>query len=171
MSLPIETDRLILRQMKIDDIDDLLGIFSDPIAMKYFNIVFDKSQMETWVQRNLNHHAQYGYSLYSVILRNNQRLIGDCGLETTEIEGQLVVGIGYDFLREYWNNGYATEAAMAVKNYGFRRYGFQKIYCWINPENIASQRVAEKIGMTLEKKVLRDNKTYAIFSLSRSGSP
>ena len=170
MLLPIETDRLILRQMKFDDVDDLLGIFSDPETMKYFNIVFDRSRMETWLHRNLEHHAKYGYSLYSVILKNNRWLIGDCGLETTEIEGRLVVGIGYDFLREFWNNGYATEAAMAVKDYGFSRFGFRKLYSWINPENIASQRVAEKIGMTLEKKVLRDKKTYAIFSVRRSGS-
>ncbi len=166
----IETKRLYLRLMNIRDVDQLLLIFSDPEAMKYFNVVFDRKRMENWVNDNLDHQKRYGYSLYSVILRSNDELIGDCGLETDEIEGNKIVGIGYDFRREYWNKGYATEAAAAIRDYGFSHFNFDKLSAWINPENVPSKRVAEKIGMRVESTVLRGGKPYMLYSVLRAGA-
>ena len=163
----LETKRLILREMKKEDTEAFLDIFSDPIAMQYFGVIFDLAQMKTWVQSNLEHQAKYGFSLLTVVLKQNDEIIGDCGLETTEIESELVVGIGFDFRRKYWNKGYATEAAMAVRDYGFKKYNFDKISAWINPENVASQRVAEKIGMIKVKSVLRGGKPYALYSIEK----
>jgi len=163
----IETERLILRGMREEDTEAFLRIFSDPVAMQYFGVIFDRARMEAWVRDNLEHQAKYGFSLLSVVLKDSDEVIGDCGLETTEIEGELVVGVGFDFRREYWNRGYATEAATAVLDYGFTEFGFDKISGWIDPDNVASRRVAEKIGMRREKFVLRGSKKYALYAISR----
>ena len=163
----IETERLILRQMREDDAEDLLGIFSDPIAMQYFGVIFDRARMDQWVRSNLDHQDKYGFSLFSVVLKDNGEVIGDCGLETDEIDGKLTVGIGFDFRRAYWGNGYATEAAIAVLKYGFAQFDFDSIYGWIDPENAPSQRVAERIGMTVDRFVIRGSKKYALYRISR----
>lgn len=161
----IETERLKLRIINEDDTEALLEIFSDPIAMQYFGVVFDRAMMDKWVRSNLNHQAQYGYSLYAVLLKESGKLIGDCGLETDKIEDKLITGIGFDFNRAYWGKGYATEAARAVLGYGFTSFKFSSIYGWIDPENTASQRVAERIGMMREKSVMRGHKEYALYRI------
>jgi len=162
----LKTKRLILREMVEDDLEDFLEIFSDPVAMQYFNVIFDHDRMAAWVRSNLDHQQQHGFSLMTVVRKDTGEVIGDCGLETDEIEGELTVGIGFDFKRRIWNQGYATEAAAAVRDYGFTEFGFAKLSAWIDPENVASRRVAEKIGMTVEKQVYRGKKQYAIYSLA-----
>jgi RimJ/RimL family protein N-acetyltransferase len=153
--------------MRENDTEALLDIFSDPIAMRYFGVTFDRPRMDEWVRNNLEHEKQYGFSLLSVILKENGEVIGDCGLETDKIDGETVVGIGFDFRRSYWGKGYATEAALAVLKYGFNRFEFDSISAWIDPENTPSQRVAERIGMTVERYVTRGGKKYALYSIKR----
>ncbi len=153
--------------MREDDAEALFDIFSDPIAMRYFGVTFDRPRMDEWVRNNLEHEKQYGFSLLSVILKENGEVIGDCGLETDKIDGETVVGIGFDFRRSYWGKGYATEAALAVLKYGFTKFEFDRISAWIDPENTPSQRVAERIGMTVERYVTRGGKKYALYSIKR----
>lgn len=165
----IETERLIIRDMREKDTEDFFEIFSDPVAMKYFEMVFDYPRMEAWVQSNLEHQEKHGFSLMTVILKKDGEIIGDCGLETTDIDGRQVVGIGFDFKRKYWNRGYATEAALAVIDFGFKKFGFENLTAWIDPRNAPSQRVAEKIGMKPVKFVMRGGKKYALYSISNPG--
>jgi ribosomal-protein-alanine N-acetyltransferase len=165
--LRIETQRLILRHMRTEDAEAFLKIFSDPLAMRYFNVIFDRTRMDEWVNRNLKHQDEYGFSLLTVVLKEDGEIIGDCGLETDTIDGQVIVGIGYDFRSSYWGKGYATEAALAVLEYGFANYKFDGIYAWIDPENKPSQRVAERIGMTVQRHVNRGGKKYALFAIKR----
>lgn len=146
----LETPRLNLRMMKLSDLDDLLIIFGDPKVMASFNTnPFEREQMEGWVQRNLTHQEKHGYGLFSVILKSNDILIGDCGLEHMEVDGELATELGYDFRSEYWNQGYATEAAMAVRDYAFNELALPSLISLIRTGNQASRRVSEKIGMQL----------------------
>jgi len=163
-----ETERLILRDMSEADTEAFLEIFSDPVAMKYFGVIFDRPRMLKWVQDNLEHQRKHSFSLMTVVLKETNEVIGDCGLETTEINGRLRVGIGFDFKRKCWNQGYATEAANAVMEHAFSDLELDNLSAWINPENGASRRVAEKLGMTIEKTIPRGGKPYAVYSISRS---
>ena len=163
----METERLTLRKMTENDAEELFDIFSDPIAMRFFGVLFDRPRMEKWVRNNLEHEKQHGFSLLSVVLKDNGEVIGDCGLETDQIDGQTVVGIGFDFKRSYWGRGYATEAARAVLEYGFTNLGLDSISGWIDPKNTPSQRVAERIGMSLDRCVDRGGKKYALYSIKR----
>lgn len=151
----------------MEDAVPLLDIFSDPKAMRYFDVIFDRARMEQWVRDNLEHESQHGFSLLSVILKENEVLIGDCGLETDTIDGLTIVGIGFDFNSSYWGNGYATEAALAVLEYGFTTFEFECISGWIDPENRPSQKVAERIGMTVKRYVDRGGKRYALYVIKR----
>src|SRR5262245_24340823 len=116
----LETPRLHLRLMQANDVDHLLAIFADPKVMAAFGVPpFDRAQMTQWVQRNLDHQTVHGYGLFSVILKATGLLIGDCGLELIDVDGVPAAELGYDFRSEYWNQGYATEAARAVRDYAF----------------------------------------------------
>lgn len=144
----LETPRLVLRPMQSDDVEALLKIFADPRVMASFGVPpFDHSQMMEWVQRNLDHQDEFQYGLFSVIHKENQVLIGDCGLEQMEIEGASAAELGYDFRSDYWNQGYATEAATAVRDYAFDELHLPQLVSLIRVGNLASKRVAEKIGM------------------------
>jgi len=144
----LETKRLILRPMQADDIDALLVIFTDLKVMALFDSPpFDRGQMMSWLQRNLDHQEEYGYGLFSVILKTNGLLIGDCGLEVMEVDGVQAAELGYDFRSDYWNQGFATEAASAVRDYAFDVLELPQLISLIRVHNAASQRVSQKIGM------------------------
>ena len=116
----LETKRLILRPMSSTDIDALHLIFTDPHVMASFGgELFSREQMQRWLQRNFDHQEEFGYGLFSVILKKTEMLIGDCGLEQMDVSGLQVAELGYDFRSDFWNQGYATEAACAVRDYAF----------------------------------------------------
>ena len=147
----LETKRLILRPMRTTDIDSLHLIFTDPKVMASFGgDLLNRDQMQRWLARNLDHQNQYGYGLFSVILKESGELIGDCGLEQMESEG--ATELGYDFRSDYWNQGYATEAACAVRDYAFDVLQLPQLISLIRIGNLASRRVAEKVGMTLAEE-------------------
>lgn len=144
----IETERLLLHPMLPEDVDPLLNIFADPRVMASFGLEpFDRSQMDAWVQRNLDHQDQHGYGLFAVILKRTDELIGDCGLDEMELDGPSGAELGYDLQSRYWNQGLATEAATAVRDYAFGTLALPRLMSLIRQGNIASRRVAEKIGM------------------------
>jgi RimJ/RimL family protein N-acetyltransferase len=165
----LETPRLLLRPMTDEDINPLLLIFTDPLVMASFdNIIFSREQMHAWLQRNLKHQDEYGYGLFAVILKEDGVLIGDCGLEWMELEGKTEVELGYDFRSEYWNRGLATEAAAAVRDYTLNTLRLTRVISLIRPENQASIRVAEKVGMEREREVLRGGKRYLVYAQARN---
>ncbi len=167
----IETPRLVLRPMQPTDLDDLLRIFTDPRVMASFGgELFPREQMQRWLQRNLDHQTQYGYGLYSVILKSSGALIGDCGLEMLQVDGTTVAELGYDFRSDYWHRGYATEAAIAVRDYAFGILGLTQLISLIRTGNNASRRVAERVGMQLDSEFERYGNRYWKFVLVRDKS-
>ena len=176
----IETKRLLLHPMRAEDTDALLRIFTDPRVMAAFDAEpFDRGQIEGWVQRNLDHQDRYGYGLFSVILRESGELIGNCGLEEMEIHetsgdgtaaGAIAVAdaaaeLGYDFRSDQWNQGYATEAATAVRDYAFGTLALPRLISLIRQGNTASRRVAGKIGMRHARDIRRAGYPYWLFTI------
>lgn len=154
--------------MQATDIDDLLRIFTDEKVMAAFETApFDREKMAQWLQRNLDHQDQYGYGLFSVILKSDGSLIGDCGLEVMEIDAEKVAELGYDFRSDYWNQGFATEAAAAVRDYAFGSLGLKRLISLIRISNVASQRVAEKVGMTRISEFERYGSRYWKYGMEK----
>jgi RimJ/RimL family protein N-acetyltransferase len=162
----LETSRLILRPMLQTDFDPLYLIFTDPNVMAAFNHpLFTREQMQGWLERNLDHQNQYGYGLFSVILKETHELIGDCGLE--QMEDINAAELGYDFRSRFWNQGYATEAALAVRDYAFDVLGLPQLISLIRVGNLPSKRVAQKVGMTLIEEFTRYDIQYWKFGMER----
>ncbi|MBR8837201.1 MAG: GNAT family N-acetyltransferase [Stigonema ocellatum SAG 48.90 = DSM 106950] len=164
----LETRRLILREMTLDDLDNLLAVLCDPEAMKFYPKPFDRQMTQGWIVRSMHNYSQHGFGLWAVVLKHSGELIGDCGLVMQEVDGVEEVEIGYHVRRDLWGQGLATEAAQACRDYGFNHLGFDKLISLIHPANIASRRVAQKNGMTLVKKTEWRNKPTCIYAVERS---
>lgn len=91
--------------------------------------------------------------MWATIHKPSGKFIGRCGLLPWTIEGQNEVEIAYLLDKEFWGQGLASEGALAIRDYAFKKLGLLRLVCLIDPKNIASQKVAEKIGMILEKQV------------------
>ena len=162
----LETERLILRPMLASDLDALYLIFGDRKVMAAFDHdPFTHEQMERWLQRNLDHQERFGYGLFSVLPKDTGELIGDCGLEQIEVQGMKFAELGYDFRSDFWNKGYATEAAVAVRDYALDFLHLPQLISLIRVGNQASRRVAEKIGMKLVEEFTSDGIRYWKYSL------
>lgn len=157
--------------MELSDLDDLLRIFGDPKVMASFNTTpFNRQQMENWIDRNLAHQDTHGYGLFSVILKSNDILIGDCGLEHMEVGGEPAAELGYDFRSENWNQGFATEAAIAVRDFAFNVLSLPSLISLIRVGNEASRRVSEKIGMQQADEFTKNDISYWKYSIDSKAS-
>ena len=167
----IETERLVLRPMKPNDIGAITKIFTDKKVLMAFNLnSLSDVQIKRWLDRNLAHQERYGYGLFSVVLKSNNEVIGDCGLEHSDFNGNPCVEIGYDFLSKYWNQGYATEAALAVRDYAINVLEIDSgsLCSFIRKNNIASRRVSEKIGMQKILEYSKYDTDYYLYAYSKN---
>ncbi|TVX93234.1 GNAT family N-acetyltransferase [Paenibacillus agilis] len=167
MSNPVlSTERLILRRMTEDDIEILMEIFSDPEAMKYYPSTKNEQQASEWVDWTLRNYDTYETGLWIVEDKATGDFLGQCGIVPQELEDVIEMEIGYLFARRAWGNGYATEAALACKKYGFEQLGLSKLISFVDINNTPSAKVAERIGMTVEKMIHKWEKeilVYAVF--------
>lgn len=164
----IETKRLILRELSMDDKLDLKKVLSDPISMKYYPHPFTEQEVESWISWNLNNYKKHKHGLWAVVLKEENILIGDCGITIQNIEGECLPEIGFHIISNYCNKGYATEAAFACKQYGFEQLNYSKIYSYTLLENKASQKVAQKIGMQFLKSYEDQQGTHVVQIASKS---
>lgn len=169
MELVLETERLVLRPMVADDLDGLQGIFGDPLVMAAFDEKpFDRKQVSRWLERNLDHQRKHGFGLFAVFLNDDRRLIGDCGLELMEIDGEQVAELGYDLRSDCWNKGYATEAARSVRDYAFSTLRLPRLVSLIRPGNAPSARVAEKAGLRKTGQIERHGRVYLRYEIANT---
>jgi ribosomal-protein-alanine N-acetyltransferase len=165
----LRTERMVLRLMEMADVDDLMGIFSDPVAMRYYPSTKSRQEAEEWVRRVQESYRDRGFGLWVAVLEDSGEFVGQCGLTVQEVEGKNEVEIGYLFLRKFWGRGLATEAAKAARDHGFGTLGYERLVSLIDPGNLASRRVAEKVGLTLEKEVEKWGKRICVYAI-RKGS-
>jgi GrpB-like predicted nucleotidyltransferase (UPF0157 family)/RimJ/RimL family protein N-acetyltransferase len=151
MSFPIETERLLLRPKTLDDLPFMHGLFSDPAVTRYLGDGKPRSleKVREGLLAQLEYQRTWGFSLWLACERAGGEPVGDCGLMPLE-HGGPEVEIGYRLVPAAWGRGYATEAAAATLRYGFDVAGLDEIVGIAYPENTASRRVMEKIGMTYD---------------------
>lgn len=167
MVVVLTTPRLSLRAMDRGDTDRLLGIFGDPEAMRYYPATKDRRATEEWIDWILRSYAEDGIGLWIVERREAGEFLGQCGLTMQEVEGQREPEIGYLFLRSAWGQGYATEAARACRDHAFGSLGYARLISLSTVANRPSQRVAERIGMTLEREIERRGKRTCVYAMDR----
>lgn len=157
-----ETDRLVIRLFRLSDADAMNHIFGDPEVMRFGNGVQPPKWVRNWLCRCLeNYRQKSGIGPWAVIEKNSEEVIGYCGLfYFPDVCGQPETEIGYRLARSYWGRGYATEAARAVLNYAFNILRLPRLISIIDPLNVRSIRVVEKLGMRYEKDVMLEGYTY-----------
>lgn len=162
----LETERLRLRELTLLDVDHLLTIFADPVAMEYYLSTKDRPQAVRWIEWNIESYQTNGFGLWLVERKNDGQFVGQCGITLQKIPGSVEPEVGYLLRREFWGQGYATEAAIACRDWGFRHLNVSRLISIINVLNHPSIRVAARTGMAHAGEFVKPNglphKIYAV---------
>jgi RimJ/RimL family protein N-acetyltransferase len=149
----IETARLRLRMFTPRDLDDLMLIFGDPDVMKYLGIeagtTLTREEVEVTLEKMIEFWSNHGFGRWAVINKEDEKMIGLCGLRLLDGAPELV----YAIAKAYWGRGLATEAARASLRYAFEALQLERIVAVTRHANTASIRVMRKIGMSYENEV------------------
>ena len=148
----IETQRLILREMSMEDYDALYAVLSDSEIMQHYPYTFDEARVRAWIERNMNRYKENGFGLWAVVLKETGEMIGDCGLTLQNIDGEMLPEIGYHIRRDCQHKGYAKEAASAVRDWAFSNTDYPALYSYCKYTNVPSFKTAESIGMHFERE-------------------
>ncbi len=166
----LETPRLLVRRFTLADADAVAEILGDPEVMR-FSVSGPMNSEQVRIKTIGDYLASYdndlGIGRWAIERRLDGRLIGFCGLMPQEVDGHKEIEIGYRLARDAWGQGLATEAVLAVRDYAFTRLGLARLIAIIDPENVASQRVAIKAGLRYEKNFIfhqRNVRVYAVES-------
>lgn len=166
-----ETERLRFRKLSWDDFDEWTELFiSDDVALFLgMNPNLSKKELtQQWFDKTMNRYKNMLGSMNVLVDKKLNRLIGQCGLLIQTIEGEERLEVGYSILPEFWQKGYAFEAANACLNCAFENEFADNLISQIDPRNVGSEKVARKNGMTLEKTILdKHNAPLNIFSIDR----
>ncbi|MEB3282871.1 MAG: GNAT family N-acetyltransferase [Lyngbya sp.] len=150
-----ETKRLIIREFEREDFQELAPILAHPQVMKFSSAgVLSISATQAKIQNFIKSYEIYGFGKWAVIFKDNNQLIGYCGIAIETIDNQDEPEIGYRLAPQFWGQGLATEAASAAINYAFEQYSLPDILGIVERENTASVRVLEKLGMHYQRKTL-----------------
>lgn len=165
----ITSDRLRFRRYTNEDFDFLMSLLSDPDVVRYIGNgnVRDKEggqEFLNWIYRTYEFGEYYG--LMVLVNKEDNSLIGHAGFVPQTIDGKEEIEIGYWIAKRYWGKGYATEAAKTLLDYGKAQLKLERFIALIQPANTASKKVAEKIGMTLEKEIVLKGQDVYLYSLS-----
>ncbi len=163
----LETPRLRLREFGADDAPALARVISDPETMRYYPVPLDGDGVVEWIERNRRRYQTDGHGLWAMVLKSSGEVVGDCGLVRQDVDGVWETEIGYHLRRDFWNQGLATEAACACRDYGFARLPVSRLISLIRPENLPSRRVAEKNGMKAIHQVIRRGLPHLVYAIER----
>lgn len=166
----LETLRLRLREFVAGDADALAQVLSDPETMRYYPAPYDRTGVEEWIARCQQRYRDDGVALWAMELKSSGELIGDCGIIRQEVEGERFFEIGYHLRRDLWGQGFATEAAVACRDWAFAHLNIDRVISLIRPDNLRSRRVAERNGMTVWKEVEWHGMRHCVYSIEKNSS-
>lgn len=169
----LETERLVLRTLEQDDFDEVCKLLQDPVVMYAYEGAFSDQEVQAWLDKMFWRYENDGFALWAVIEKSSGELIGQCGITNQEYNGRWVPEVGYLFRKEFWHKGFATEAAIACKEYAFQVLNFDEVYSIIRDSNVASQNVARRNGMikvdTFVKHYRGVEMPHVVFEALRKG--
>jgi len=165
------TARLRLRPLTLDDLDALAPMYADPEVRRYYpegtqTREQTKEEIE-WIMEG--QYGKHGYGLWATIFKETGALIGRCGLIPWQQPGGLETEVAYLLDKPYWGQGLATEAARGIVDYAFGPLGLTKLVCYMYPANKASERVAQKLGMRLEREMVQEGEVTLVYAMERQG--
>jgi RimJ/RimL family protein N-acetyltransferase len=165
----IVTERLELRPFRPGDEDAMAAVFGDAAALRYWGPPLDAPAIRERIERNREGQARDGFSRWAIVLRATGELVGDAGLTWTDVEGTDEIELGWVVRPDRWGLGIASEAAAAWRGYAFDRLGLTRLVSMIRADNVASRRVAEKLGMRVEREAFWNDAPHLVYVLERVG--
>jgi len=163
----IETERLLMRPLTRDDLPALISLRADEEVSRYLGGAAMQSE-EAVTKRfefYLDCHARHGIGMNLLLGKDGGEVLGWGGLQPLEDTGEIEVG--YGFAKAHWGKGYATETAAAWLRYGFETAQLARVVAVAYPENTASRRVMEKLGMKYVKTEPHYNTDCVFYSITR----
>lgn len=153
-SARLETERLVLREMAPADVEALHEILGD---------------LETlgWIRWNMRNYDQYGFGLWTLVLKETGEVAGDCGLTMQPVGHEQHVEVGYHLRKTLWRRGLASEAATACRDHAFGEVGVNRLIALVREENEPSAGVARRIGMRPWKRVERAGFAHVVWAMTR----
>lgn len=164
----LETDRLIVRWLSIEDAEFILQLLNEPSWLRFIG---DKGVRSLKDARNyilngpVEMYSRLGFGLYLVELKEEVASIGICGLiKRDSLED---IDIGFAFLPKFWGRGYAYEAASAVMEYGRKTFGLTRLVAITSTDNYISAGLLEKLGFNFERmiKLSDDSEEIKLFAV------
>ena len=155
MQYRIETQRLGLRELRQEDFSALCLFLQDIEVMYAWEYAFSDEQVRGFISNQQKRYRVDGFGYYAAVEKASGKVIGCMGPLMEQIGGEKFYGIGYILGKEAWGKGYATEAGEACIRYLFENYPAEKVIAEIRPENRASVRVAERLGMKKESQFIK----------------
>lgn len=148
----METPRLIIREYVQEDFEGLRAIICDAETMKYYPRPYDENGVTRWLNWCIKSYADNGFGLWALELKETGEFIGDCGISLQNIDDEILHEIGYHINKRFWRRGYAKEACAVVKEWFFENTDCDRVYSYMNKENVASYSTARANGMRLIKE-------------------
>lgn len=167
----LETERLLIRPYTTEDLPFLESLVSDPRVVRFIGNGKPRTTegARMFFNWNLSHMKEDQlFGLQVLVEKESGELIGHAGLVPQEVDGVTEIEVGYWIAPAYWGKGFATEAAAAFRDAAFERLNEDRIIALIYPDNIASCRVAEKLGMHIWKKIERHNKEVLVYAKEKT---
>jgi RimJ/RimL family protein N-acetyltransferase len=166
----LETNRLHFRKLHAEDAIIWENFFFDNPSLDYLGIDMSmnpQEQSKDWIGRQLQRYQNNTGGLLALINKTSHEFLGMAGLLMQEVDGQQELEIGYHLLPEFWNLGFATEAARELRDYGFMNNSTESLISVIDVRNLASQNVAAKNGMVISKSTRYHGLDVFIYSILR----
>lgn len=151
-----ETERMVLRRPRPDDVDDLAVVFAHPEVWRFpYGRAFTRDETATFLAGQVDEWTDRGFGVWLARLRSTAELVGYVGLSVPTFLPEILpaVEVGWRFAPDHWGQGYATEGAVAALDDGFDVLGLPSICSLPQAENAPSGRVCQRLGMTLERPI------------------
>jgi RimJ/RimL family protein N-acetyltransferase len=165
-----ETDRLIFRQLSRNDFDSWIDIFKDKSACDFLgmsDLPTPEERCEKWFDLSENREKNDLGCMNVLVDKTTNEFIGQCGLLVQEVDGAKELEIGYSILPRHWNKGYATEAATKCRDIAFSNSFTDTLISIVHIENIKSEKVALKNGMTKMNQTIFKESPVNIFRINK----
>ena len=154
--------------MSLDDLDFVAEMLAHPEVMRFYPKCHTRSESAEWIERQLARYEKDGHGLWLALERQSGVPVGQIGLTIQQVDGCPETEVGWLLHHPYWKRGFATEAAVASRDYAFRQLGLERLISLIRPVNTPSQAVARRIGMQPGRRAQHGGYEHIVFETTGS---
>ena len=150
--ITVVTDRCVLREITLDDMDDLFELYAGEGITDYIEDLYERPEEEAYTRAYIeNMYRFYGYGMWLVTDRKTGKLIGRAGFSHQDLGDEIVLEMGYLIGKPYQQQGYATEVCQKLITFAQENLDFSCINCFVDPDNAISSHLLEKLAFTKQK--------------------